>query len=68
MTDQPTRQLIHGVNNLLAVIYSQVAVARAEGTPDAAHQALEFIEQAAQKTEQVVRQLRSQPGEGADPV
>jgi hypothetical protein len=48
------RTLIHAVNNLLAVIETQCAVARADPAPDTARRALELIESAAQRAASVV--------------
>ena len=52
--------LLHRVNNLLAVIQTQVDVARALGTEAAQRAALESIEAAALRTGRDVRQFRDQ--------
>jgi hypothetical protein len=59
MSEEPSRQLIHQVNNLLAVIRVQVEAARAVGTPDSAQTALDLILRAAERTEEEVRRFRS---------
>jgi hypothetical protein len=50
-----TRDMIHQVNNLLAVIYAQVASARSAGDVRSAFTALEFIELTAQRVMPVVK-------------
>ena len=58
-TTRSTRELIHQVNNLLAVIQTQIEVARALQTPEAASSALESIDKAAQSTQKRVEELRA---------
>ena len=58
MSGTTDRELVHKVNNLIAVVYTQVAVAKAGGSREEAVKALEVIERAAQETEKVVRGLR----------
>ena len=58
MSEDPLRQLIHQVNNLLTVIRMQVDAARALGTPASAHGALDLILRAAEHTEDEVRRFR----------
>ncbi len=58
-TTRATRELIHQVNNLLAVIQTQIEVARALETPEAANSALESIDKAAQSTQKRVEEIRS---------
>ena len=57
------RELIHQVNNLLGVIYTQVAVVRATGSMESAQRALELIERAARDTGVVVERSRQRPME-----
>jgi signal transduction histidine kinase len=52
--------VLHRVNNLLAVIQTQVEVARALHTEAAQQAALETIEASAQRTARDVRQFRDQ--------
>jgi two-component sensor histidine kinase len=52
--------LLHRVNNLLAVIQTQVEVARALSTEAAQREALVAIEAAAVRTNRDVRQFREQ--------
>lgn len=59
MTPEAARELIHKVNNLLAVIHTQVAVAKVAGTPEAAREALAQIERAATTTGEVVKRARA---------
>jgi hypothetical protein len=54
------RELIHQVNNLLAVIEVQVAVARAAASERAARDAIELIERAAARTGETVRRTAAQ--------
>ena len=65
MAGTTDRNLVHKVNNLIAVIYTQVAVAKSAATHDGAMQALQIIERAAQETDQVVRAERGkeEPGD-----
>ena len=58
------RELVHKINNLIAVIYTQVAVGKNAGTYEGALQSMEIIERAAQETEQVVARAREQASEG----
>ena len=58
-TTRAGRELIHQINNLLAVIQTQIEVARALQTPEAANAALESIDKAAQSTQRRVQALRS---------
>lgn len=58
------RDLVHQINNLLAVIYSQVGAARAARTEAAALTALELIQQAAERTAERVHQLRDRSAGG----
>ena len=58
MSEDRTRQLLHQVNNLLAVIRVQVEASRALGTPASASTALETILRAADRTEEEVRRFR----------
>lgn len=53
------RALIHQINNLLGVIYTQAAVARVEGSAEKALEALDLIERAALETGEVVKRARS---------
>ncbi len=59
-------QLLHAVNNLLAVVQTQVEVARMLGTDAARTQALALIADAAARTASEVRRLRG--GTGAGPA
>ncbi|MCC6671630.1 MAG: hypothetical protein IT458_11245 [Planctomycetes bacterium] len=56
--DDPFRTLVHKVNNLLAVIATQAAVARGEDSKDAFARALAVIERSAEETGRLVRELR----------
>ena len=58
MEPKAVRELIHCVNNLLAVIQTQHEVARAVRTRDAATSALESIGRAAQSTQKRMQELR----------
>lgn len=58
------RELVHKINNLIAVIYTQVAVGKNAGTYEGALKSMEIIERAAQETEQVVARAREQASEG----
>ncbi|MCA8943399.1 MAG: hypothetical protein KDB80_12620 [Planctomycetes bacterium] len=53
------RELVHKVNNLIGVVYTQAAVARTSSDPEAARKAVEMIESAAKDTADVVKQCRS---------
>ena len=55
MAESSVPELIHKVNNLLAVIYAQTAAARSAGTLDAFAAALASIEKTAESTRAVVR-------------
>ncbi len=57
MAGTTDRKLVHKVNNLITVIYTQVAVGKSAGTYEEAMKALEIIERAAQETEKVVHDL-----------
>lgn len=59
MADPAQRDLIHKVNNLLTVIYTQVEVGRSQDSRDAALQALEQIQKAAEATVPFVRDARA---------
>ena len=59
MEPKAFRELIHTVNNLLAVIQTQHEVARALRTPQATTSALESIGKAAQSTQQKMKELRA---------
>lgn len=61
----PFEDLVHCVNNLLAVITTQSEVARAVGTDAATRTALATIEQAAGKALAEVRRLRAAGQSGA---
>ena len=52
------RELVHKINNLIAVIYTQVAVGKSAGTFEEALRSMEIIERAAKETEKVVAQTR----------
>ena len=52
------RELIHKVNNLIAVVYTQVAVGKATGTFEDAAEALDIIERAAQETAEVAKRAQ----------
>ncbi len=56
MASSSSRELIHKVNNFLAVVYTQVAVGKAGGSLEAAHQALDYIQRAAEDAAVVVKQ------------
>jgi hypothetical protein len=51
----PHRDLIHKVNNLLSVIYTQVEVGRASSSHQEALEAMEHIQRAAESTVPYVR-------------
>ncbi len=59
MEPKAVRELIHCVNNLLAVIQTQHDVARAVRTGEAATSALESIGKAAKSTQQRMEELRT---------
>ena len=59
MEPKAVRELIHCVNNLLAVIQTQVEVARLVRTPEGTTSALESIGKAAQSTQQRMAELRT---------
>ena len=59
MNEEPVRALLHKVANLLGVIQTQTAVARAAGTPEAARVALDYIERCAGETEPLLRAARA---------
>ncbi len=59
MEPKAVRELIHCVNNLLAVIQTQHDVARAVRTREAATSALESIGKAAKSTQQRMEELRT---------
>ena len=54
----PLATLVHRVNNLLAVIHTQIEVAEARATQEAALAALQSIRPAAETTEDTVRRVR----------
>jgi len=58
------RELVHKVNNLLTVIYTQVAVGKSAGTFEEALKSMEIIERAAQETEKAVARAREKEAEG----
>jgi len=58
MDESAGREVIHKVNNLLTVIYTQAAVARAAGTLAAHERALASIESSAQATTEVLAAAR----------
>ena len=58
------RELVHKINNLIAVIYTQVAVGKSAGTYEGAMKSMEIIERAAQETEKVVARAQEQASEG----
>ncbi len=58
MAGTTDRDLVHKVNNLIAVIYTQAAVGKSAGTHADAVKALEIIERAAQETEKLVHAAR----------
>jgi hypothetical protein len=60
MSGRAQRELIHKVNNLLSVIYTQVEVGRAAETREAALTALERILRVAQATVPFVRAGRAE--------
>lgn len=64
--DSTSRRLVHQVNNLLAVIETQAAVADAVGTEEALRQALAMIRRRADELGAEVRALRAD--EGGAPV
>jgi hypothetical protein len=59
MEPKAVRELIHCVNNLLAVIQTQHEVARAVRTHEAATSALETIGRSAQSTQKRMKELRA---------
>ena len=59
MDRKAIRELIHQVNNLLAVIQTQREVARALETREAAASALDLIGKAAEATQDRIRELRA---------
>ena len=67
MSGTTDRELVHKVNNLIAVVYTQVAVAKAGGSREEAVTALDVIERAAQETEKVVRRAREGTHEDGAP-
>lgn len=62
MDETVARDVIHKVNNLLAVIHTQVAMARAAGTLDGHVRALASIEATALSTRDVLRKAREAAG------
>jgi len=56
--ESPPSRLVHQVNNLLAVIQTQVAVADALGTHEAAQSALEQIQKCADRLALEVKEQR----------
>lgn len=63
MTGTTNRELIHKINNLITVIYTQVALGKSAGTYEEALKSMEIIERAAQETEKVVARAREQAAE-----
>jgi len=55
MSEAAQRELVHKVNNLLSVIYTQVEVGRSQGTLETAMAALEQIQRTAEATLPFVR-------------
>jgi len=64
MAGTTDRELIHKINNLIAVVYTQVALGKSAGTYEEALKSMEIIERAAQETERVVVRAREQAAEG----
>ena len=60
--DPTARRLVHEVNNLLAVIETQAAVADAVDTDEARRQALVFIRKRAAQLADELRALRPEGG------
>ncbi len=58
MTTDMTSELIHKVNNLLAVIHTQVGLSRSAASYEIARDALEIIERCAKETGETVRRAR----------
>ncbi len=56
--DQQKRELVHKVNNLIGVIYTQAAVARADRSVEGMLRVIELIETAAKETAEVVQRTR----------
>lgn len=63
MAASTDRELVHKVNNLISVIYTQVAVGKSSGTFEEALKSMEIIERAAKETEKVVSQVREKAAE-----
>ncbi len=58
MSTDHAAELVHKVNNLLAVVHTQVSVSRTVATAEAARDALEIIERCAKETGEAVRRYR----------
>ena len=58
MPDQRVGELIHLLNNLLAVIQTQVDVARASAAEGGAENALSVIERSSEKASRVLAEIR----------
>lgn len=56
--EERLRELVHKVNNLIGIVYTQTAVARASDEREPALRALELIETAAQETAEIVQRCR----------
>lgn len=63
MSGSARAELIHKVNNLLSVIYTQVEVGRSQATADGALAALEEIQRAAEATVPFVRRAAAEGGD-----
>jgi two-component sensor histidine kinase len=59
MTERGREELIHKVNNLLAVIVTQSTLARTAGTLDAFESAIAQIEKTALATRELVQRARN---------
>jgi hypothetical protein len=62
-----TALLVHRVNNLLAVVFTQVEAARLDGGQDAKDRALAHIEQAAKAVDAELRRFRAGDRDGPPP-
>ncbi|MHC4812340.1 MAG: hypothetical protein ACYTFN_04515 [Planctomycetota bacterium] len=65
MAGMTNRELVHKVNNLIAVIYTQTAIGKGAETYEEAVKALEIIERAAQEMEKMTARAREQAREEA---
>ena len=63
MAASTDRELVHKVNNLISVIYTQVAVGKSAGTFEEALKSMEIIERAAKETEKLVSETREKAAE-----